>query len=168
MGRVTFKETPVAIWGTFPEVGAEAEDFRLVGSDLSEVGLDNYKDKSIILNIFPSIDTPVCALATRRFNEEASKLDNTVVLCISKDLPFAQSRFCEAEGLKNVVTLSAFRYRGFQQDYGVGISDGPLKELLARAVLVLNKKREVIYAELVPEITNEPDYAKCMEALKGL
>ncbi len=165
MSQVTFKESPVVLWGKFPDVGSNAEDFRLVANDLQEVGLEDFNSKNIILNIFPSIDTAVCAQTVRTFNEKAAKVKDTQVLCISKDLPFAQARFCGAENIKNVQTLSAFRYRGFQQDYGVGITEGPLKELLARAVVVINERREVVYSELVSEITQEPDYAKCLGAL---
>lgn len=165
MSQVTFKGKPIALWGKFPDIGTLIEDFRLVTNDLKEVSLADFTAKNIVMNIFPSLDTGVCAQSVRTFNEKAAQLKDTIVLCVSKDLPFAQSRFCTAENIKNVQILSAYRYRSFQQDFGVGISDEPLKELLARAVIVLDKKREVVYSELVPEITQEPDYAKCLAAI---
>lgn len=165
MKQVTFKGTPVELAGDFIKVGDSVVDFCLVTNDLKELKLNDIKADKVVLNIFPSLDTSVCAQSVRAFNEKAASLQDAVVLCISKDLPFAQARFCGAEGIKNVQTLSAYRYRSFQQDYGVGIGAGALKELLARAVIVLDKDRKVIYCELVPEITQEPDYAACMAAI---
>ncbi|PLX81270.1 MAG: thiol peroxidase [Desulfuromonas sp.] len=165
MAKITLKGNPIHTSGSLPPTGSQAPDFKLVGGDLAESGLSDYSGKSIILNIFPSIDTPVCATAARRFNQEASDLDNTVVLCISGDLPFAQKRFCAAEGLDNVVNLSTFRDRDFGKDYGVAIVDGPLAGLLARAVVIIDKTGNITYTEQVPEITQEPDYATALQSL---
>ena len=151
--------------GDLPEVGAQAPDFKLTAGDLSDVTLENYAGKKLVLNIFPSLDTDVCAASVRRFNEEAAGLDNTDVLCISKDLPFAQSRFCGAEGLDNVTTLSCFRYRTFGDNYGVRIVDGPIAGLMARAIVVIDEGGKVIYTEQVPEIVQEPDYASALVAV---
>ncbi len=151
--------------GDLPEVGAQAPDFKLTAGDLSDVTLENYAGKKLVLNIFPSLDTDVCAASVRRFNEEAAGLDNTDVLCISKDLPFAQSRFCGAEGLDNVTTLSCFRYRTFGDNYGVRIVDGPIAGLMARAIVVIDEGGKVIYTEQVPEIAQEPDYASALVAV---
>lgn len=147
-------------------VGEEAPDFLLTGSDLQDVSISKYKGKKIILNIFPSIDTGVCATSVRKFNSEASKLSNTIVLCISTDMPFAHSRFCGAEGLKDVVTLSELRNRDFGAKYGLRITDGPLAGVLARSVVVVDENGKVTYTELVPEIAQEPDYAKALEHVK--
>jgi len=167
MSTVTFKGTPVSIAGDLPPQGAKAPSFRLVGADLSEVSLSSFAGKWVVLNIFPSIDTPVCATSVKRFNEEAAALDDTVVLCISVDLPFAQGRFCGAEGLENVKPLSAFRDHTFGQDYGVLITDGPLAGLFARGVVVLDGTGVVVYRELVPEIAQEPDYAAALAVLRA-
>jgi thiol peroxidase len=164
---VHFQGNPVTVASHFPQVGTKAQPFSLVAEDLSDVSLAQFAGKRKILNIFPSVDTGVCAASVRRFNELADKLDNTVVLCISADLPFAQSRFCGAEGLQNVVTLSTLRSGRFLHDYGVAIDDGALKGLAARAVLVLNENNEVIYGERVNEITHEPDYDAALAALKA-
>lgn len=162
---ISLHGNPVHTSGTLPKAGAVAENFTLVASDLSEKSLHDYRGKNVVLNIFPSIDTPVCAASVRKFNKEASELSNTVVLCISKDLPFAQKRFCAAEGLDNVVTLSDFR-TDFGHQYGVQIADGPLKGVLSRAVVVINGEGKIVYEEQVPEITQEPDYAKALAAIK--
>ncbi|MBS0847255.1 thiol peroxidase [Citrobacter sp. JGM124] len=164
---VHFQGNPVKVAGQIPNVGSKAAPFTLVAKDLSDVSLSQYAGKRKVLNIFPSIDTGVCAASVRKFNELATGLDNTVVLCISADLPFAQSRFCGAEGLNNVVTLSTLRNPEFQQTYGVSLEEGPLKGLTARAVIVLNEQDEIIFSELVNEITTEPDYAAALEALKA-
>lgn len=148
-----------------PDKGAEAPDFTLVKSDLSEFKLSDLKGKNVILNIFPSIDTGVCATSVRRFNKEAGALKNTTVLCISADLPFASGRFCGAEGLENVVTLSTFRSGDFAEKYGLLMIDGPLKGLLARAVVVVNPEGKVAYKELVPEIGQEPDYTSAIDSI---
>ncbi|ARU94088.1 thiol peroxidase [Tatumella citrea] len=163
---VNFKGQPVAVAGQFPVAGKTAPDFTLVAKDLSEVSLGDYAGKRKVLNIFPSIDTSTCATSVRKFNQLASQLADTVVLCISADLPFAQSRFCGADGLDNVITLSTLRGSDFKQDYGVEIEQGPLKALTARAVLVLDENNTVLHAELVSEIANEPDYDAALAVLK--
>ncbi|VEB96877.1 Thiol peroxidase [Cedecea lapagei] len=164
---VHFQGNPVKVAGQLPQAGSKAAAFSLVAKDLSDVALSQFAGKRKVLNIFPSIDTGVCAASVRKFNQLAADLDNTVVLCISADLPFAQSRFCGAEGLNNVVTLSTLRNPEFQQAYGVSIAEGALKGLTARAVVVINENDEVVFSELVNEITNEPDYAAALEVLKA-
>ena len=151
--------------GDLPRVGATAPAFSLVAKDLSEVTLANFAGQRKVLNIFPSIDTPTCATSVRKFNQSAVSLPNTAVLCISADLPFAQNRFCGAEGLSNVVTLSTLRGREFLEAYGVAIASGPLAGLAARAVVVVDEQDVVRHVELVPEIKNEPDYAAALAAL---
>jgi thioredoxin-dependent peroxiredoxin len=145
MARITFKGNPLNTSGNLPSVGAKAPDFKLTKSDLSDVSLKDFTGKKVVLNIFPSIDTPVCQASVRKFNEEASKLNNTVVVCVSKDLPFAHNRFCGAEGLKNVVSTSELRNQDFGSSYGVRIAEGPLAGLLSRAVVVLDEKGNVKY-----------------------
>ena len=163
---VLFKGIIVTLLGTFVSPGTKAPDFNLVKNDLSEYTLNENKGKYVVLNIFPSLDTGVCAMSVRRFNEMASELPNTTVLCISKDLPFAQSRFCTVEGIENVVPLSDFRNTSlFGEAYGVLMKDGPLQGLLARAVVVINPQGEVIYSELVPEITQEPNYEAVLKVI---
>ena len=163
---VLFKGIIVTLLGTFVSPGTKAPDFNLVKNDLSEYTLNENKGKYVVLNIFPSLDTGVCAMSVRRFNEMASELPNTKVLCISKDLPFAQSRFCTVEGIENVVPLSDFRNTSsFGEAYGVLMKDGPLQGLLARAVVVINPQGEVVYSELVPEITQEPDYEAVLKVI---
>jgi thiol peroxidase len=164
---VHFQGNPVSVQGSIPQAGAKAPAFTLVAKDLSDVALSQFAGKRKVLNIFPSIDTGVCAASVRKFNQLATELDNTVVLCISADLPFAQSRFCGAEGLSNVVTLSTLRAPEFLQQYGVGIAEGALKGLSARAVIVIDENDNVVLSELVNEITNEPDYTAALEALKA-
>jgi thioredoxin-dependent peroxiredoxin len=165
MAQVTFKGEPVEIEGGFPAKGARAPAFTLVGKDLADVALASFVGSRKVLNIFPSIDTGVCATSVRRFNELAAKLENTVVLCISADLPFAQVRFCGAEGLDRVVTLSTMRGREFLRDYGVALATGPLAGVAARAVVVLDGEDRVLHAELVGELTHEPDYDAALAAL---
>lgn len=165
MAKITFKGEPITTTGDLPEVGSLAPDFSLTKTDLSEITLKELKGKRVILNIFPSIDTDVCAATVRRFNEEASRLDNSVVLCVSMDLPFAHARFCGAEGLKDVIPASDFRSLAFGRDYGVRISDSPLRGLLSRAVVIIDEAGRVIYTEQVPEITKEPDYKSALAAL---
>lgn len=166
MAKITFRETPVNTVGDLPVVGSKAPDFNLVSSELSDVKLSDYKGKNVVLNIFPSLDTGVCAASVRRFNKEASSLNNTVVLGISADLPFAARRFCTTEGLENVVTASNFRDNNeFGNAYGLLMEDGPLKGLLARAVVVVNTEGEVIYTELVPEIAQEPNYESAINSI---
>ena len=163
---VLFKGIIVTLVGSFITPGTMAPDFNLVKNDLSEYILNENKGKYVVLNIFPSLDTGVCAMSVRRFNQMASELPNTTVLCISKDLPFAQSRFCTVEGIENVVPLSDFRNTSsFGEKYGVLMKDGPLQGLLARAVLVINTQGEVIYSELVPEITQEPNYEAILKVI---
>ena len=165
MSTVTFKGQPISVDGQFPAPGSTAPAFSLVGADLSDVTLSSHAGKRKVLNIFPSIDTGVCATSVRRFNELAGQLDNTVVLCISADLPFAQARFCGAEGLDRVTNLSLMRGRQFFNDYGVAIASGPLAGLAARAVLVLDGRDKVLHAELVSEIGHEPNYDAALKAL---
>lgn len=166
MATTKFKGQPVKLIGEFIQVGKVAPDFELVSTDLSSFSLKDIKDKNVILNIFPSLDTNVCATSVRKFNQLAAGLRDTVVLAISKDLPFAHARFCSIEGIENVIPLSDFRYSDFDESYGVRMADGPLAGLLARAVVVIGKDGKVTYTELVPEITQEPDYDKALAALK--
>ena len=165
MATVTLAGNPVTVQGDFPQTGTTAKPFSLVNNDLADVTLSSFAGKRKVLNIFPSVDTSVCASSVRRFNEAASKLENTVVLCISADLPFAQARFCGAEGLDNVVTLSTLRGSEFKQAYGVNIVDGVLAGLTARAVVVLDEANKVLHAELVDEITHEPNYDAALNVL---
>lgn len=165
MAKVTLKGNPINTNGDLPTVGGTAPDFRLTRGDLSEAALTDFAGKRKVLNIVPSLDTPTCAKSTRKFNEEAASLDNTVVLVISADLPFAQGRFCSTEGIENVVPLSLMRSRNFAKDYGVLIVDGPLAGITARAVVVLDENDKVVHTELVPEIAQEPDYAAALAAL---
>ena len=167
MAKITFKgNLEVNTNGTLPAVGAEAPDFKGVKSDLSELSLKELKGKNVVINVFPSLDTAVCAASVRRFNKEAASLPNTVVLAVSKDLPFAHGRFCTTEGIENVIPLSDFRFSDFDESYGLRMADGPLAGLLARAVVVIGKDGKVAYTELVPEITQEPDYEKALAAVK--
>ncbi len=165
MAKITLKGNPISTNGELPKAGSSAPDFKLTAADLGNRSLKDYAGQRKLLNIFPSIDTPTCALSVRRFNERAAALKNTVVLCISADLPFAQKRFCGAEGIANVVTLSMMRDRHFGLDYGVLIQDGPLASLLARAVVVLDEHDKVLHTELVSEIANEPNYEAALKAL---
>ena len=162
---VTLAGNPITLNGQFPQAGSQAPAFTLVAKDLADVSLASYAGKRKILNIFPSIDTPTCATSVRQFNAKANDLPNTVVLCISADLPFAQNRFCAAEGLSNVLTLSTLRGADFLTAYGVAITSGPLAGLAARAVVVLDENDRVLHSELVSEIKNEPDYAAALSVL---
>ncbi|MGB7991897.1 MAG: thiol peroxidase [Candidatus Methylophosphatis roskildensis] len=166
MTTVTLAGNPINLAGQFPKVGDTAPGFSLVGTDLANVSLKDFAGKRKVLNIVPSLDTPVCATSTRKFNESAGSIDNTVVLVIAADLPFAMARFCETEHLKNVVSLSTMRGRDFMAKYGVEIVDGPLAGVTARAVVVLDEQDKVIHAELVPEIKQEPNYEAALKALK--
>lgn len=166
MSTVTLGGNPIDVSGRFPQPGDVAPPLSLVASDLSDVTLDKFAGKRKVLNIVPSLDTPTCATSTRRFNVEATALPDTVVLVISADLPFASKRFCETEGLNNVVPLSTMRGREFLRNYGVEIASGPLAGVSARAVVVLDAANKVVHSELVPEIKNEPDYAAALAALK--
>lgn len=165
MASITLKGNPVSTVGKLPAKGSKAPAFSAVKTDLSTCSLSDLAGKKVVLNIFPSIDTGVCATSTRRFNSEASSLENTVVVCVSADLPFALGRFCGAEGLKDVVTVSTFRNPEFGKNYGVTIADGPLSGLLSRAVVVIDESGKVVYTEQVPEITQEPDYDAALAAL---
>jgi len=166
MATVTLKGNPVTVGGMLPGRGQIAPDFVLANKDLKDLTLAEFAGKRKVLNIVPSLDTPTCQKSTRAFNEKASGMSNAVVLVISADLPFAMSRFCGAEGLNNVTTLSTFRNHAFHGKYGVDIADGPLKGLTARAVVVLDENNRVLHSELVPEIANEPNYDAALGALK--
>ncbi|MEW6355902.1 MAG: thiol peroxidase [Planctomycetota bacterium] len=165
MAAITLKGNPIHTCGELPAVGSKTPDFTLVGGDLADVTLASFGKKRKVLNVFPSIDTPVCALSVRKFNEAAARLKNTVVINISADLPFAQKRFCGAEGIENAKTLSCFR-SSFAKDYGLEIVDGPIAGLCSRCVIILDGANKVIYAEQVAEIAQEPDYEKALAALK--
>ncbi len=166
MANITLKGTPCTTSGELPKVGTKAPDFKLVNGSLADVGLADFKGKKKIISIVPSLDTPVCALSTKRFDEYAAKDRNTVVLVVSSDLPFAQGRFCATEGTSHVVTLSMMRNRHFARDYGVLIQDGPLAGITARAVVVLDAQDKVVHTELVAEIGQEPDYAAAIAAAR--
>ena len=166
MANITLKGNAIHTIGELPNVGSEAPNFTLVKNDLSTATLADYKGKKIVLNIFPSIDTGTCATSVRTFNEKAATLDNTVVLCISRDLPFAQSRFCGAEGIDNVIMLSDFATGQFGKDYQLVITDGPLANLHSRAIVVVDENGQVAYNQQVPEIVDEPNYEAALNALK--
>lgn len=167
MAQTAFKGSPIQLSGELPQPGTLAPDFNLTGSDLSPVSLKDYAGKTVVLNIFPSLDTPVCAMSVRKFNAEIGKHDNAVVLCISADLPFAHARFCTTEGLDHVVSASTFRSPGFGDAYGMRITDGPLAELMARAVIVIDRQSKVACAQLVAEISQEPDYEQALACLSS-
>lgn len=166
MAKVTFQGSPVTTSGELPAVGTMAPRFGGVRGDLSVLHLPDLLGKRVVINFFPSLDTPVCAASVRRFNKEAAALPDTVVLCVSKDLPFAQSRFCTTEGIENVVALSVFRCKCIDEKYGVTLTDGPLRGLLARAVVVVDETGKIVYEQLVDEITHEPDYEAALAVLK--
>jgi thiol peroxidase len=165
MAKITLKGNPFKTVGKLPKIGKKAPKFSLIKSDLSKAKLKDFKGSKVILNIFPSLDTGTCAASVRKFNEEAGKLENTKVLCISRDLPFAQARFCGAEGLENVITLSDFASGKFGKAYGLTIKDGPLANLHSRAIVILNEEGVVTYTEQVPEIVDEPNYEAALKAL---
>ena len=165
MAQITLKGNPVETIGNLPSVGSEAPDFAVVKNDLSEICLNQFAGKRLVLNIFPSVDTPTCAASVRSFNQAASTVENTAVLCISADLPFAMTRFCGAEGLENVFSGSVYRSPEFGSDYGVEITTGPLKGLLSRAVVVVDESGKVIYTEQVGEIADEPNYEAALASL---
>lgn len=165
MAQITLKGSPINTKAELPAVGTQAPDFKLVKSDLSEVTLSDLKGKKVILNIFPSLDTAVCANSVRKFNQELSNLENTAVVCISRDLPFAHGRFCETEGLKNVTTASEMRDRNFSDAYGIEIANGPLAGLMARSVVVIDESGTITYTELVPEIVQDPNFEAALEAV---
>jgi thioredoxin-dependent peroxiredoxin len=166
MANVTLGGNAVRVNGSIPKKGETAPEFSLTGKDLKDVGLKDFAGKRKVLNIVPSLDTPVCAKSTRVFNEKVTTLPDTVVLVISADLPFAAGRFCSAEGINNVITLSTVRGRDFASRYGVELADGPLQGMTARAVIVLDATNHVLHSQLVPEIKNEPDYDAALAALK--
>ncbi|MBL4661471.1 MAG: thiol peroxidase [Alcanivoracaceae bacterium] len=165
MSTINFKGNPIQTNGDFPKPGAQAPNFKLVKGDLSEVSLDDLKGQKIIFNIFPSVDTAVCALQLKTFSQKAAQLDDVVLLFASMDLPFALNRFCAAEGIENAITASDFRFHSLAENYGVKMTDGPLNGLYARATLVLNENHQVVYSELVSDVVNEPNYDKAMSAL---
>lgn len=165
MATITLGGDEIHTTGKLPEIGLKAPDFKLAKNDLANTTLGDYSGKKIVMNIFPSVDTGVCAASVRNFNKRASDLENTSVLCISRDLPFAQARFCAAEGLENVINLSDFRTGDFGKDYGLEIADGAFKGLLSRVVIVLDEEGTVVYSEQVPEIGKEPDYKSALKAL---
>jgi thioredoxin-dependent peroxiredoxin len=167
MAQITFKGNPIHTASSLPSIGSDAPDFTLIKSDLSPISLSELRGKKVVLNIFPSLDTSVCATSVRRFNLEAAKLENTVVLCISRDLPFAQKRFCVAEGINKVVSCSEYRDSVFSDAYGIRITDGPLAGLHSRAIVVVSEQGKIIYTEQVPEIAQEPAYEKAIAALKS-
>jgi len=165
MAQTALKGNPVNTSGDLPAVGSGAPDFTLTGTDLANIKLADYSGKKVVLNIFPSIDTPVCALSVRKFNAEITKYPNTAVICVSRDLPFAHARFCGAEGIDNVVSASVLKDMAFGDNYGVSLVDGPLEGLLARAVVVIDENQKVIYSQLAPEISEEPDYTAALNVL---
>ena len=166
MTTVTLKGNKINIYGDLPKVGTRAPDFKLVDVDLGDKTLGDYKGKKKLLNIVPSLDTPTCALSTKKFNDFAKTRSDAVILIISADLPFAQKRFCGNENLQNVVSLSLMRGQNFAKEYGLLIQDGPLAGITTRAVVVIDENDKVVYTELVPEIADEPDYQKALAALK--
>ncbi|MEQ9262800.1 MAG: thiol peroxidase [Owenweeksia sp.] len=165
MADILFKGNLIKTAGEIPQVGDVAPEFKLTATDMQDKHLSDYRGKKLILNIFPSIDTGICAASVRKFNKEASNLSDTMVLCISKDLPFAQKRFCGAEGIENVVMLSEFKDQNFSREYHVTMTEGPLAGLMSRAIVVLDPDGSVIYSEQVPEITQEPDYDKALQSI---
>lgn len=166
MATITLRGNPLHTSGNLPTKGSTAPAFKLVKNDMSDATLETYAGKRKVLNVFPSIDTPTCAMSVRKFNQEAAALPNTAILNISVDLPFAQKRFCGAEGITNAESLSAFRST-FPKDYGLMIAEGPMTGLCSRAVVVLDENNKVIYSEQVPEIAQEPNYTGALQALKG-
>lgn len=167
MTQITLQGNPISTVGHLPALKTKAPAFTLTGTDLADVTLQDYAGKTVVLNIFPSIDTPVCAASVRRFNKEAGEMAGTVVLCVSADLPFAHQRFCEGEGLDNVIPLSCFRSPDFGRDYGVTITSLPLAGLLSRAIVVIDPAGDIIYTQQVPEITQEPDYQSALASLRA-
>lgn len=166
MAKVVLKGNPINTVGELPKVGSKAPDFKLTNSDLQDKSLADFKGKKKILNIVHSLDTGTCATSAKKFNEAVTKLNNTVVITISADLPFAQSRFCGAENLKNIVTLSMMRDKNFAKDYGVLVLDGPIAGICARSIVVLDENDKVVYTEQVHEVTGEPNYDKALAAVK--
>lgn len=165
MSSITFKGNPIETVGELPKVGDKAPDFRVTNTDLEDVSLSDFEGKNLILNIFPSVDTGICAASVREFNKRASGLKNTQVLCVSKDLPFAHKRFCGAEGIENVISASQYKDQSFSEKYRVDMLNGPLAGLMSRAIVVINEEGEVTYVEQVPEIVQEPDYDKALASI---
>ena len=166
MAKITLKGNQIETVGNLPKIGKKANKFTMIGNDLSKVKLSDFEGQRVVLNIFPSLDTGTCAVSVREFNKRAANLENTKVLCISRDLPFAQARFCGAEGIENAITISDFNKGKFGKKYGLTIKTGPLKNLFSRVIVVLDENHEVIYTEQVSEIVDEPNYDKALEALK--
>jgi len=166
MANITHRGNPVHTSGELPKVGSQAPDFKLTAADLSDVTLANFKGKKKLLNIFPSIDTPTCAMSTRKFNGYAAEHPDTVIIMVSADLPFAQQHFCSVENTHNVKTLSMMRDRNFAKDYGVLLTDGLFRGITARAIVVIDENDKVVYTEMVPEIRQEPNYEKALAALE--
>lgn len=167
MPTLTFKGNAIETVGDFPSIGSQAPEFTLIQNDLSSLSLTDFKGKKVIFNIFPSVDTPVCAIQLKKFSQTISEVDNTVLLFASLDLPFAFNRFCGAEGIDNAITASDYRLRSLEENYGVKMKGGPLDGLYARAVLVLNENHQIIYSELVQEVTDEPNYDAAMSAVNS-
>lgn len=165
MANITLSNNPTKTLGNLPKIGEAAKDFLLIGNDLQDITLNDFKGVRVVMNIFPSIDTGVCASSVRNFNAKATSLSNTKVLCISRDLPFAQKRFCGAEGIENVITLSDFVSGKFGKDYELTILDGKFAHLLSRCIIVLDEKHKVVYTEQVPEIASEPNYEAALAVL---
>jgi len=165
MANITLKNNPISTCGDLPNIGEKAKDFSLIGKDLKEVSLNDFQGERIVMNIFPSVDTGICAISVKTFNEKAASLSNTKVLCISRDLPFAQNRFCGAENIENVLTLSDFSNGSFGKDYGLTIMDGALANLHSRCVVVLDESHKIIHTEQVDEITSEPNYETALSVL---
>jgi len=165
MANITLKNNPISTCGDLPNIGEKAKDFSLIGKDLKEVSLNDFQGERIVMNIFPSVDTGICAISVKTFNEKAASLSNTKVLCISRDLPFAQNRFCGAENIENVLTLSDFSNGSFGKDYGLTIMDGALANLHSRCVVVLDESHNIIHTEQVDEITSEPNYETALSVL---
>ncbi len=166
MAQITLGGNPVTTVGDLPEVGSKAPDFKVTKTDLTDTSLSDYSGKNVVLNIFPSIGTGVCSASVRKFNELAAGTENTVVVCVSRDLPFAHKSFCEAEGIENVIPTSEYKDSGFSDNYHVKMLDGKFEGLLSRSIVVINSEGTVIYTEQVPEIAQEPDYDKALAALK--
>ena len=166
MAKITLKGKPINTIGNLPPLGSKIPNFIATKTDLTEIGLNDFQGKKVVLNIFPSLDTATCAMSVRKFNEAANKLKNTVILCVSADLPFAQQRFCGTENLKNVIPLSVFRHQEFGKNYGVTIVDGPLQGLLARAVVIVDEDGKAIYTQQVSEIVDEPDYQAALNTIE--
>jgi len=165
MANITLKNNPISTNGNLPNIGEEAKDFSLIGKDLKEVTLNDFNGERIVMNIFPSVDTGICAISVKTFNEKAANLKGTKVLCISRDLPFAQNRFCGVENIENVLTLSDFANGSFGKDYGLTIMDGALANLHSRCIVVLDESHKIIHTEQVGEITSEPNYETALAVL---